>query len=266
MKRRARLFNCSFDPFTLSETIDEVFRLVETRKGGWICTVNVAILMMMRSNARLQRFVDNAALVVADGQPIIWCSRRVGNRIPHRVTGIDLVDGLCERAQKQSTGIYLLGATPKVARQAAEALLTRYPNLSISFDDGYFSPDEAPSRADKIRESNAKILLVGMGVPRQEYFLEEQWDRLGTVVAIGVGGSFDVLSGTRRRAPAGVQRLGLEWLFRLVQEPRRLFPRYLVTNCQFLWLVLLSALSGPEKRGDYMSSSADSDDVHSDRA
>ena len=115
--------------------------------------------------------------------------------------------------------------------------------LGIDFGDGYFTSDKFASRADSVREARTDILFVGMGVPRQEHFLEEQWNRLGVGMAIGVGGSFDVLSGLRARAPGWMQRSGMEWLFRLVQEPRRLFKRYLVTNIQFVWLMACTMLS-----------------------
>lgn len=236
--QRVRLLNGQFDPLTLLQTVAEILRRLDVHERGWVCTVNVAILMMMRTDARLQRFVDHAALVVADGQPLVWCAPWLARRLPERVTGVDLVDALCERAALEGKRVYLLGATNEVIAKVALRLRGRFANLKIDWADGYFATDEAPARADRIRASGADILFVGMGVPRQEHFLEEQWDRLGAGIAIGVGGSFDVLAGQRARAPAWVQMIGMEWLIRLIQEPRRLFMRYLVTNCRFIWLVL----------------------------
>jgi N-acetylglucosaminyldiphosphoundecaprenol N-acetyl-beta-D-mannosaminyltransferase len=198
--------------------------------------------MMMRADSRLQDFVDRAALVVADGQPLIWCASWFGQSLPERVTGVDLVDALCERAAREGRRVYLLGATGEIVAKVAQQLRQRYGDLHVECADGYFTQDEAPARADHIRTSGADILFVGMGVPRQEYFLEEQWDRLGVGTAIGVGGSFDVLAGMRARAPKWMQKTGMEWAFRLIQEPRRLFARYLVTNSQFVWLVLRALL------------------------
>jgi len=234
---KVRFLNADYDPLTLDQTVDSVFKLIDTHRRGWLCTVNVSILMMMRSDQRLQSFVDRAALVVADGQPIVWCAPWFGQLIPERVTGVDLVDAICERAARVGKRIYLLGATDKIVAKLAQRLKERHPTLVVDFADGYFKKDEAEERADRIRASGADILFVGMGVPRQEIFIEEQWDQLGVGMAIGVGGSFDVLAGLRSRAPLWVQKIGMEWCYRLVQEPRRLFMRYLITNSQFAWLV-----------------------------
>ena len=242
--QRMRFLNGQFDPLTLPQTVDAIFRLLDAGKCGWLCTVNVAILMMMRTDARLQQFVGRAALVVADGQPLIWCAPWLGQPLPERVTGLHLVDALCERAAREGKRVYLLGASDEVVAKAAQRLRARFANLHVECADGYFTQDEAPVRADQVRASGAEILFVGMGVPRQENFLEEQWDRLGVGMAIGVGGSFDVLAGLRRGAPRWVEKIGMEWLFRLIQEPRRLFMRYLVTNTQFIWLIFCALLKG----------------------
>ena len=139
--------------------------------------------------------------------------------------------------------VYLLGATQSVVSTLAQRLRERHKGLQIAFSDGYFSPQESRARAEMIRSSGADILLVGMGVPRQEIFLEEELEHSGASIGIGVGGSFDVLAGLRKRAPLWVQNLGFEWLYRLVQEPRRLFARYFVTNCQFIWLLLFALMA-----------------------
>lgn len=240
--KRVGILNGQFDPLNLSQTVEAVFDLLGAGGRGWLCTVNVSILMMMRKEARLQNFVDRAALVVADGQPLIWCASWFGQDLPERVTGIDLIDKLCERAAREGKRIYLMGASEEIVAAAVRRLRERYANLNIDYADGYFSKDEAAARADRIRASRADILFVGMGVPRQENFIEEHWDRLGVGMAIGVGGSFDVLAGLRSRAPAWMQKFGMEWFFRAIQEPRRLFPRYVVTNSQMIWLVLRELL------------------------
>lgn len=233
-----RLLNAGFDPITLDETVELVSRRIQAGERGYLCTVNVAILMMMRDDPRLQRFVDDAAIVVADGQPLIWSSRMLARPLPERVAGVELVERLCERAAREGFGVYLLGGKPEVVEKVAARLTERYPGLLLSgVQDGYFSPEETEARVAAVAASGAKILIAAMGVPRQEYFIQDYWDRLRVPFAIGVGGSFDVLAGLRARAPAVIQRVGLEWLFRLVQEPGRLWKRYLVTNAQFLYLM-----------------------------
>ena len=237
-----RLFNGRFDPVTLDQCVNQVFNDMAQGQRGWLCTVNVAILMMMRENPALQRFADQATWTVADGQPVIWTSRWFGTPLPERVTGVDLVERLCERAQAEGKGIYLLGASRSVIDTLAKRMQSRFPTLRIAHDDGYFTADQAAARADAIAQSGASILLVGMGVPRQEQFIEQQWQRLGVQLAIGVGGSFDVLAGLRDRAPEWMQKIGMEWFYRLVQEPGRLWKRYLVTNTGYVLLVLRGLL------------------------
>jgi len=238
MMPKARCLNGRFDALTLRETVDAIFSVLAAGRRGWLCTVNVAILMMMRGDARLQAFVERAVLTVADGQPLVWLARLLGERLPERVAGIDLVDRVCARAAREGKRVYLLGATHEVVAQAAKRLRARHAGLRIDYADGYFAPQEATARAARVRAAGTQILFVGMGVPRQERFVEEQWETLRVRMAIGVGGSFDVLAGLRARAPGWVQMIGMEWFFRLVQEPRRLFHRYRVTNSQFLRLAL----------------------------
>lgn len=237
MNARVAIFNGKFDPLTLAQAVEAVFAFIASGRRGWLCTVNVAGLMSMRTDARLQAFVDRAALVVADGQPLIWCARLFHGRLPARVAGVDMVDALCARAAMERERVFLLGAAADVIAQCADNLRSRHPGLQLDYADGYFGcGDEEIAR--RIRASGARLLLVGMGMPRQEYFVEEQWERLGVSVAIGVGGSFDVWAGRRFRASPLLQSLGMEWLVRLLQEPRRLFARYLVSNTRFCWLVL----------------------------
>lgn len=243
------ILNARFRPVTLEETVELVTRQIRAGERGYLCTVNVAILMMMRQDPRLQRFVDGAAMVVADGQPLIWGSRLLGRRLPERVAGVELVERLCERAASEGFGVYLLGGRKDVVEKVAARLQASFPGLRLSgVEDGYFTDQEASARAEAVARSGAKILIAAMGVPRQEYFIEEQWERLGVPFAIGVGGSFDVLAGLRARAPVLIQRIGLEWLFRLAQEPGRLWKRYLVTNTQFVYLMSREILVGSHKR------------------
>lgn len=236
---KVQILETGFDALTLAETVDWVSQLVKAGKRGYICTVNVAILMMMRSNQRLQNFVDNAALIVADGQPLIWTSQLLPSSLPERVTGIDLIDAIAQRAEPEGLSIYLMGGTTQVIGTTVLKMQSKYPKLKIcGFDNGYFNESQAAARAETIAQSGAQILFVGMGVPRQEVFLETNWEKLGVNLAIGVGGSFDVYCGIRKRAPFLVQQTGLEWLYRLIQEPQRLWKRYLLTNSRFMLEVL----------------------------
>ena len=242
--RQAQILNGRFDGLTADQTVEELIRTIRAGERGILSTVNVAILMMMRSNPRLQRFVDGSRWTVADGQPLVWASHLWQQPLPARVAGIDLIDKLCARAVEEGIGVYFLGAEDGTVRATGGALQNRHRGLDVrGYADGYFGPDQAEARARAVAESGARLLFVAMGVPRQEYFIEEQWKNLGAQVVIGVGGSFDVIAGLRRRAPVFIQRAGLEWAYRLAQEPRRLFRRYLVTNSQFVGLISWSALT-----------------------
>jgi N-acetylglucosaminyldiphosphoundecaprenol N-acetyl-beta-D-mannosaminyltransferase len=233
---RVLVLNGGFQPFTLNETVDEVFRVVDGPDRGWFCTVNVAILMMMRADAPLQSFVDRSACTVADGQPIVWLARVFGTPLPERVAGIDLIEEICARAADHGQSVHLLGSSLAVVTEVAARLRAKYSHLDVSFQDGYFSESEGAERAAAIAASGARILIVGMGVPRQESFIEDHWHTMAVDVAVGVGGSFDVLAGLRTRAPMWMQRCGLEWVHRLREEPRRLFSRYFSTGLRFLFL------------------------------
>jgi N-acetylglucosaminyldiphosphoundecaprenol N-acetyl-beta-D-mannosaminyltransferase len=234
---RIKILNGSFDPLTRDQAVDAVFAAISAGRRGWLCTVNVATLMTMRGNRRLQSFVDRAAWVVADGQPLVWCARLFDATLPERVAGIDLLDALCRRAAEEKRLVYLLGTTPSLLAKTQANLRRRHPGLQVVGASGFFPREEWPARAEAIRASGASLVFLGMGTPRQEFFVDEQWERLGANVAIGVGGSFDVIAGARFRAHPWIAKLGLEWTARLVQEPRRLFLRYLLTNSMFCLLV-----------------------------
>ena len=242
MSHRVAILNAVFDPLTREATVRAIFDALDAGRRGWLCTVNVATLMMMRDSRWLQSFVDRAAVVVADGQPLVWCAPLFGGRLPERVTGIDLIDALCARAAADGRAVYCLGAQIDLLGATLAHLRARHPGLRVTGADGYFGPEDAAARADAVRTSGADLLLVGMGSPRQEHFIDTHWERLGVGMAIGVGGSFDVLGGARYRAHPWIGRLGLEWLVRLLQEPRRLARRYLVTNTMFCLLIAQTLL------------------------
>jgi N-acetylglucosaminyldiphosphoundecaprenol N-acetyl-beta-D-mannosaminyltransferase len=243
--KKAHILNCDFAPLTLEQTLDAVVTMIRRAERGYLCTVNVAILMMMRSNDRLRRFIEGSFLTVADGTPLVWASRILGTPLPERVTGVDLIEHLCDRAAGEGLGVYLLGSKLENVQEVARRLRQSRPNLKIvGVDDGYFDEQQAVERVQAINASGARILIVAMGVPRQEKFIEDHWQNLRVNFAIGVGGSFDVLAGKRIRAPKFLQHVGLEWAFRLIQEPRRLFFRYLVTNSQFIYLFVRRIVNG----------------------
>lgn len=205
--------------------------------------LNVAKLMQVRDDPDLLVALAGCGLICADGMGIVWAGRALNIPIPDRVTGIDLMQALLADCAENGWKPYLLGAETSVLTAAVTRLQQRFPALTLAgHHHGYFSAAEAPAIVAAIRASGADCLIVGMGSPRQELFLERYFNDLGVTLAMGVGGSFDVLAGRFKRAPQWMQRAGLEWLARLAQDPRRLFRRYLTSNSRLLGLLLLAKL------------------------
>ena len=237
------ILNCPFHPVREADVLQWSKELLNSSQRGYLTTVNVAILMMMRTDKKLHGFIQKSTMIVADGQPIIWLSKLLGKPLPGRVAGVDLCQSLARMAAQNGKTIFLLGASNEVVKQARQHLKTDNPDLMIvGAKNGYFSGKETELRVQEIKNSGADILFVAMGVPRQEQFLQDNWDQLGVKLAIPVGGSFDVIAGYKKRAPKWMQNFGLEWSFRLLQEPRRLAKRYAITNSKFIWLSIKALL------------------------
>jgi N-acetylglucosaminyldiphosphoundecaprenol N-acetyl-beta-D-mannosaminyltransferase len=200
--------------------------------------VNAAKLVAMHDDARLWEVARQCDLVTADGQAVVWASRILGDPLPARVAGIDLMDRLLERAEKKGYSVYILGAAEDVLQRAVERIRARYPRVSLlGYGNGYFREAEEPAIVQEIADLRPDILFVGLSTPRKELFLEAYRQVMGVPFVMGVGGAIDVVAGRTRRAPLLLQRLGLEWLFRFLQEPRRLLHRYTVTNMRFALLL-----------------------------
>jgi len=237
------ILNCSFHSVTEEDVLQWAKDLLGCSQRGYLTTVNVAMLMMMRTDKNLRNFIENSAMTVADGQPIIWLSKLLGRPLPKRIAGVDLCNSLARLATKNNKSLYLLGASDDIVGRVQKRLKRDNPDLIIAgISNGYFSKNQTPNIVQEIKDSGADILYVGMGVPRQEKFIQDNWEHLGVKLAIPVGGSFDVIAGYKRRAPKWMQNFGLEWCFRLLQEPRRLAKRYAVTNTKFIWLSVRAIL------------------------
>jgi N-acetylglucosaminyldiphosphoundecaprenol N-acetyl-beta-D-mannosaminyltransferase len=200
----------------------------------------------MRRDPDLRAAVAGCDLVLADGQSVVWASRLLRTPLPERVAGIDLFLRLLAEAEQRGLTVYLLGARPDVLRRTVAELKRRFPRLRIvGSRDGYYAEAEAPAVADAIAASGADLLFLGMTSPRKERFVADYGRRTGASVVHGVGGSFDVVAGVVRRAPVAWQRAGCEWLYRALQEPRRLGGRYLTTNAVFAALGLRDLVRRP---------------------
>jgi N-acetylglucosaminyldiphosphoundecaprenol N-acetyl-beta-D-mannosaminyltransferase len=235
---RAVLLGLSFDAVTIETAVARCLAFCRApRTSHTVITANASHLCMMRHDPALARACRAAQLTVADGMSVVWALRASGQAVPERVAGIDLMAGLLAAAGKQRLRVYFLGARREVVTALADTSRVRYPGIEIAgFRDGYFGPEDQEAIIEEIRASGAHMLFVGMPTPFKETWCERHRQRLEVPVIIGVGGSFDVLAGFIRRAPRWLQATGLEWLWRLLMEPRKLWKRYLTTNSEFIWL------------------------------
>lgn len=245
MSPRADVLGCAIDRLDMSETLDAVEAIIASKTFTQHMAINAAKLVTMHDDAKLTQIVDDCGLVNADGQAVVWASRMLGDPLPERVAGIDLMHELLGLAERKGYRVFFLGARPEVLATAVERIRAMHPELQVAgARDGYFSDEEESAVCTEINDSRADILFVAMSSPRKEYFLGTHGPRLGAPFVMGVGGSIDVIAGITRRAPAFMQKTGLEWLYRLLQEPRRMFRRYAVTNWRFAVLVARARLTG----------------------
>ncbi len=231
------VWGTDFAMLTMAETVDLVDRVVQARRPEFIVTANLNYLMLTEQHPRLEEINQRSIAVLADGNPIVRLSRRSQQPLPCRVAGADLIVELAKLSAQNGYRIYLLGAPPGVAQAAADNLLRRFPSLQIA---GCYSPPfrswtgaEQTSMLANIREARTDILLVAFGQPKGEFWIYDNLHELSVPLSIQLGASFDFLAGTARRAPLIWQRLGLEWLYRALSDPRRLAPRYWA-NIKFL--------------------------------
>lgn len=243
------LFGIPIDALTMPQMLDRVAAAISGRKRLLIGVVNAAKVVNMHRDQGLRQSVLDADVVVADGIGVVWASRILGAALPERVAGIDLMMEMLRRGNEEKWAVYCLGAAQDVLDRVVAHIAAHYPGVRIAgHRNGYFGAAEEPGVAEAIRTSRADILLVAMTSPKKEQFLARWQPTLGVPVCHGVGGSFDVVAGKVERAPESWQRLGLEWLYRVKQEPGRLWRRYLVTNVLFCGLVLRELVRGGTRK------------------
>jgi N-acetylglucosaminyldiphosphoundecaprenol N-acetyl-beta-D-mannosaminyltransferase len=241
---RRDLFGLRVDALDLDGTVQRCLAAVDSGELLEVGVINAAKVVKMRRDASLYHAVSGCGLIVADGQSVVWASRILGARLPERVAGIDLFQRLLAEAERRGLSVYFLGARSEILEEMVRRIRVHRPGLRIAgYRNGYFHDDEAEGIAETIAATGADLLFLGMTSPKKENFVAAHGKRSGASVVHGVGGSFDVLAGLVRRAPAAWQRAGMGWLYRVLQEPRRLGPRYLSTNTAFAALVVRELLS-----------------------
>jgi len=226
----------------MTETVELIRSRVVCRQFTQHVVVNVAKLVNMQSDVELAASVRECDIINIDGMGVVWGARVLGFKVTERVAGVDLFDRLLDMAQAEGLPIFMLGGTDEVVKTAAGVVEAKYPRLHIAgIHHGYFWEDEQ-AIVDKIRASGARLLFVAITSPKKENFINRYRAELGADFVMGVGGTFDVVAGKVRRAPLWMQRAGLEWLFRVLQEPKRMWRRYWTTNRQFAWMLLRARL------------------------
>lgn len=238
------LFGAPVHMLTMAETVALVDQAIRERQQIHHVVVNAAKLVHMQKNEELRRSVVESNIINADGQAVVWASRILGRPLPERVAGIDLMTNLVRLAAEKHYKIFFFGAKEAVVQAVVEKYRQEYSgDIIAGYRNGYFEKGEEEQIARQISDSGADILFVAITSPKKEIFLNKYKHIIQTPFIMGVGGSFDVVSGITKRAPVWMQRNGLEWLYRVYQEPGRMWKRYLVTNTKFITLLIKEKLS-----------------------
>lgn len=232
---------------------EKIIREVHAGHGGYVCVANVHMVTTARCNEKLHEIMEESLVITADGLPLVWMLKQGGFREAERVTGVDLTLKLCEKAAAEGMLVCFYGGAPEAIRALQESIANRFPALKVAF---YESPPLLPEQpkvdqgvVDRINKSGVRIVFVGLGCPKQEFWMAAYRPHVSAVL-IGIGAAFDFIAGTAKRAPGWMQRCGLEWLHRLVVNPRKTWRRYATTNPLFVWMVLREYLTIKANKSD----------------
>ena len=239
MKKKINFLNISIDAFTMMETIERVDLAINFNKQIHHTVVNAGKVVLMQTDKELEKSVVEADIISPDGQAIVWAANLLGHKLPERVSGIDLMEGLVKRSFEKGYKCFFFGATEDVAAKLVNLYKVQYSeDIIAGYRNGYFEIEDEEKIALQIDQSGANILFVAITSPKKEIFLNTYKSQLKNINFImGVGGSFDVIAGKVKRAPLWMQNFGLEWFYRFLQEPKRMWKRYLVGNSKFIYLV-----------------------------
>lgn len=237
---KINILNTTIHNLSMKETLGLVSDAISKKKQLHHVVVNAGKIVAMQTDEALRDSVLESDIINADGQAVVWAAKILGKPLKERVAGIDLMENLVALAHQQNHKIFLLGAKEEVVLKVSEMYQKKYnTNIVAGYRNGYFTKEDEPQIAQKIANSGAQMLFVAITSPIKENFLYNHRALLKDVpFVMGVGGSFDVVSGLTKRAPVWMQNAGLEWFYRFLQEPKRMWKRYLVGNSTFIWLVL----------------------------
>ena len=244
--RKLSFLDCKMHSVTMADTVATIKSRLCGKQFTQHVVVNVAKLVNMQKDQQLKTSVEACDIINIDGMGVVLGARFLGIDVPERVAGVDLFYELLKMAEGEQFPVFLLGATDEVVTETVRRVQEKHPRLPLAgFHHGYFWEDEE-AVVEKIKDSGTRMLFVAITSPKKENFINKWQDRLGVDFVMGVGGTFDVVAGKVNRAPLWMQKCGLEWFYRVLQEPRRMWKRYLVTNSKFAWLLLNAKLAGKD--------------------
>jgi N-acetylglucosaminyldiphosphoundecaprenol N-acetyl-beta-D-mannosaminyltransferase len=240
MADRITLMGCSIDNLSMEETLQTIEGFIHSGRPHQHVVVNVDKLVKASRDPELRGIINDCALINADGMPVVWASHLLGKPLKERVAGVDLFEALMRRAGEKGWRVFLLGAKEEVVSKVASTYQHKYPKLVLAgYRNGYWKGEaEEAQVAAQIRDARPDLLFVAISSPKKEQFLGRYQAEMKIPFAMGVGGTFDVAIGHVKRAPVWMQKSGLEWLYRFLQEPRRMFRRYFIEDMAFVWLFL----------------------------
>lgn len=240
---RIEMMGCQMDNLTMEETLQTIEGFVLSGVPHQHVVVNVDKVVKASRDPELRRIINECALISVDGMPVVWASRLLGKPIKERVAGVDLFEALMRRSAEKGWRVYLLGAREEVVCNVKVIYEAKYPGLVVAgYRNGYWKPEDEIDVVAQITEARADLLFVAISSPKKEHFLGRYQAEMKVPFAMGVGGTFDVAVGKVKRAPIWMQNNGLEWFYRFLQEPRRMFKRYFVDDLVFSWLLIKEAM------------------------
>lgn len=245
MQHKVNILNTSINNLTMNETLKIVHKAIAEDKQIHHVVVNAGKIVAMQTDLELRKSVNESNIINADGQAVVWASKILKKPLKERVSGIDLMEELVASAQENRHKIFFFGAKEEVVKAVVDKYASLYSkDIIAGYRNGYFKKEEEAKIAKEISDSGANILFVAISSPTKENFLYQNKELLKKVNFImGVGGSFDVVAGKVKRAPIWMQKSGLEWFYRFLQEPKRMWKRYLIGNSKFIWLVFKEKFS-----------------------
>lgn len=239
------IMGCLVDNLTMEETLSRVEEFIRNGKPHQHVVVNVDKIVKCNRDRKLRAIVNGCDLVNADGMPVVWASKLLGKPLKQRIAGIDLFLTLVERSEQRGWRPFFLGARENVVSKVIRIFRKKYPALKIvGYRNGYWNSEEEGEVVQQIRSLKPDILFVAISSPKKEKFLERHLRDINVPFAMGVGGAFDVVAGLTKRAPLGMQKIGLEWFYRFLQEPTRMFRRYFIDDTYFFWLLAREIMRG----------------------